>query len=55
MILLIPTIYAAYKTSGFIFPDGVGVTIVILLTPATLAGIAFIKTLEGYDANPPGT
>ena len=24
-------------------------------TPATLAGMAFIKTVEGYWARPPGT
>ena len=55
MILSTPAIFAAYKTRGFIFPNGVGVTIVIFPTPATFAGIAFIKTLEGYDAKPPGT
>jgi len=27
----------------------------ILLTPAIIAGIAFIKTLLGYEAVPPGT
>ena len=36
-------------------PPGVGVTITSSPTPATLAGIAFISTLEGYAALPPGT
>ena len=37
----------SFTVSGFI--------ITILLTPATIAGIAFIKTLDGYDTVEPGT
>jgi hypothetical protein len=35
--------------------SGVGTTITISPTPATLAGMAFISTLDGYAALPPGT
>ena len=28
---------------------------IILFTPATIAGMAFIRTLDGYDAEDPGT
>ena len=42
-----PEIYAAAKTSGFVLPFGVGTTMINSSTPATFAGIAFIKTEEG--------
>ena len=47
--------YAAAKTNAFLSPLGVGTTMTRFFTPATFAGIAFIKTEEGYDAFPPGT
>ena len=53
--LLTPEINAAASTSWLICPFGVGTTMTSSLTPATLAGIAFIKTEEGYAALPPGT
>ena len=49
-----PAIFAAASTSFDIFSVG-GVTIISSPTPATLAGIAFISTLDGYAAVPPGT
>ena len=54
-ILSTPTISAAANTKSFLSPCGVGTTIMISLTPATCAGITFIKTEEGYAAFPPGT
>jgi hypothetical protein len=38
---------AAANTIGFMFPPGAGLTIITSETPATLAGITFIKTDEG--------
>ena len=35
--------------------DGMGATMTISPTPATFAGSAFISTLDGYAALPPGT
>ena len=46
---------AAASTSAFFSPFGVGTTMMISPTPATWAGMAFISTLEGYAALPPGT
>ena len=46
---------AAAKTMALRCPAGVGVTMMTSLTPATFAGMAFIKTDEGYEALPPGT
>ena len=43
-IFLIPTIFAAYKTDGLICPSVNGVAITMSFTPATIAGIAFIRT-----------
>ena len=43
-----PQIAAATKISGLGVPSFLGgVTIIISFTPAILAGIAFIKTLDG--------
>jgi len=42
-----PARCAAARTSGLTSPFGVGVTITSRSTPATLAGMAFISTLEG--------
>ncbi len=44
---LTPEAIAAASTSGLIFPSGQGTTMTILLTPATLAGTAFIRTDDG--------
>lgn len=41
-----PAILAADRISGLITPPGAGVTIMISLTPAAFAGMAFIKTVE---------
>ena len=49
-----PAIFAAASTSLDMFSVG-GVTIISSPTPATLAGMAFISTLDGYAAVPPGT
>lgn len=40
---------------GLRAPSGVGVTMTSSCTPATLAGMAFISTDDGYAALPPGT
>ncbi|MCY1171728.1 hypothetical protein D9M73_118490 [compost metagenome] len=50
-----PAMQAAASTSSLISPRGVGTTMTTSVTPATLAGIAFINTDDGYDALPPGT
>ncbi len=50
-----PAIAAAASTIALRTPSGVGVTMTISPTPATFAGIAFISTLDGYAARPPGT
>ena len=42
-----PAMDAAAITIAFISPLGVGTTILIELTPATLAGMVFIKTDDG--------
>ena len=47
--------YAAAKTIDDFFKSAIGLTTTLLLTPATRAGIAFIKTDDGYIALPPGT
>ena len=50
-----PHTCAAANTNSFITPPGVGTTMMSSCTPATLAGIAFINTEDGYAALPPGT
>ena len=42
-----PTMAAAPSTRSFIPPSGVGTTMMISSTPATLAGTAFINTEDG--------
>ena len=54
MTVSTPAILAAASTSRDILSVG-GVTMMISPTPATLAGMAFISTLDGYAAVPPGT
>ena len=54
MTLSTPAIFAAASTSFDMFSVG-GVTMMSSPTPATLAGMAFMSTLEGYAAVPPGT
>ena len=54
-ISLMPTFFAAYKTPGLCSPFSFGLSITILLTLAIFAGIAFIKTVDGKLALPPGT
>ena len=49
-----PAIFAAASTSFDIFSVG-GVTMMSSPTPATLAGMAFMSTEDGYAAVPPGT
>ena len=39
--------FAAAKTKSFLSPLGVGTTMISSWTPATFAGIAFIRTDEG--------
>src|SRR5712691_3132862 len=50
-----PAIAAAARTSGLRSPRGVGTHMMSSRTPAILAGMAFIRTDEGYAALPPGT
>ncbi len=50
-----PLRWAAASTISFSFPSGAGTTMTISGTSATLAGIAFISTDDGYAALPPGT
>ena len=53
---LTPQMRAAARILGGIFPPlPGGVTMTISLTPASLAGMQFMMTLEGYAAVPPGT
>ena len=56
LIMVVPTpngeknalvLAAAASTNAFFSPFGVGTTMISSCTPATLAGIAFINTLEG--------
>ena len=49
------TVHAAAVLNARCSPPGVGATMMISGTPATLAGMAFISTEEGYAALPPGT
>ena len=42
-----PVTAAAANTNGFFSPRGVGTTMISSPTPATLAGTAFITTLDG--------
>jgi hypothetical protein len=42
-----PAIAAAASTIWFFTPSGVGTTMMISCTPATLAGTAFISTEDG--------
>ncbi len=42
-----PAMAAAARTNGLTLPLGKGTVMMISFTPATLAGIAFIKTDEG--------
>ena len=50
-----PARKAAASTRALRSPPGVGTTMTISGTPATWAGMAFINTLDGYAALPPGT
>ena len=51
-----PAMTAAARMLGFTLPSRpAGVIITICCTPATLAGITSIKTVDGYAAVPPGT
>ncbi len=51
-----PATAAATSVCGFTFPSACGgVHMMISSTPATCAGTAFISTVEGYCARPPGT
>ena len=50
-----PARLAAASTSGLRTPCGVGTTMMISPTPATCAGSAFMSTVDGYAALPPGT
>ena len=55
-ILSMPAMCAAARITGFTLPSGRGgVTITRFFTPAIFAGIASIKTVDGYAAVPPGT
>ncbi|CNL11725.1 Uncharacterised protein [Mycobacterium tuberculosis] len=42
-----PAMQAAASTSSLISPRGVGTTMTTSVTPATLAGMAFINTDDG--------
>jgi hypothetical protein len=42
-----PQMRAASRTSGLIRPSGIGAQITSRSTPATCAGIAFIRTEDG--------
>ncbi len=54
-ILLTPHMCAAASTSGLTLPSAfTGVAIMTSCTPAILAGMAFMSTVEGYAAVPPG-
>ena len=51
-----PTSAAAARAASGTRPSGPGGTHrTISGTPATCAGIAVIKTVDGYEARPPGT
>src|SRR5436853_4029803 len=50
-----PAIAAAASTAGLKPSRPAGETMMTSRTPATRAGIAFIKTDDGYAACPPGT
>src|SRR3990172_9351518 len=50
-----PAISAATRTYGFTSPPGVGEQTITSFTPATFAGMTFIRTDDGYVAFPPGT
>ena len=51
-----PARWAAVSVTGFTRPSFPGgVTITMRSTPATWAGIIFMRTEEGYAALPPGT
>ncbi len=48
--------FCSDQTAGFTFPSALhGVVMMIFSTPATFAGIMFIRTDDGYTAFPPGT
>ena len=51
-----PAMDAAARMEGFTLPSlPAGVVITSSFTPATLAGMTSISTVEGYAAVPPGT
>ena len=51
-----PAMTAAARIAGFTLPSRpAGVVMTISDTPATLAGITSMSTVEGYAAVPPGT
>ncbi len=55
-ISVTPASFAATRVIGYTLPSALqGVVITILGTPATCAGITFIRTVDGYAALPPGT
>ena len=51
-----PAMTAAARIEGFTLPSRpAGVVMTICPTPATLAGMTSISTVDGYAAVPPGT
>ena len=56
LVQLLPAVAAAARMTGFTLPSfQAGVVITISYTPATLAGMTSMSTVEGYAAVPPGT
>ena len=52
--VLMPQRCIAARSRGFTLPPGAGVQTTISFTPATIAGIAFMRSELGYAALPPG-